>query len=174
MTAPELSDDLIEWAHRAGFEPIPHGEALVLSSTGDETRYIIRDGDDGWLLTRASRGRSETFNLRASSRDALERYLTHVFGQTIRDDAGFDFLMLPFSRDDVAEGYSLTELDADRFRYLSQNPTGAVVAAARGEPGSLLVLIPLSHFLHFSNEELRESYLSEAGAPLLQAGRYTR
>ena len=100
--------------------------------------------------------------------------MTHILGQTIRDDAGSDFLMLPFSHDDVAAGYSLTELDADRFRYLLQEPPGAVVAAARGEPGSLLVLIPLSHFLHFSNEELRESYLSETGAPLLQAGRYTR
>ena len=58
------------------------------------------------------------------------------------------------------------------YRTLTRTGRGPV-AAAPDPTLSLLALVPLSHFLGWTIPDLKRSFLSAAGAPLLRQGRYT-
>jgi hypothetical protein len=68
--------------------------------------------------------------------------------------------------DDLADGYSLSEVSDDGYRTLSAADS-TPLARSRDKTMSLLDLVPLSHYLHISVPHLEESYLSASGAPLL-------
>ncbi|WP_057171038.1 Imm61 family immunity protein [Mycobacterium sp. Root265] len=171
MTPPRLSSDITAWAQRAGYHSTDDADALVLYSEGGENRYYVRERQDGWWeLSFASRGEDERFMLRASSREVLEHHLVEVFGVTIRDEAALPFLRLPYKSSDLATGYHLDEM-SDGFRTLSRDGEGPV-AMARDKTLSMLVLVPLSHYLQLTIVELEQAFLNEEGSPLLSEGQY--
>ena len=176
-TAPTFSADLLQWARRAGYALTPSdssGAAILWSDPGGETRYYTRQGDDGWLmLTRASRGGGEQFTLRASSMGVLERYLFGVLGDVIRDDEGLPILRSPWAESDVAVGYNLSPISEDGFMTLRRADSTAL-AVAQGKTTGLLELVPLSQYLRLNISELKDSFLSEDGAPLMSGESYTR
>jgi hypothetical protein len=176
MTEPiALSDEFVAWARRAGYalSPLDDSGAVVLwSDPGGETRYYVRPRDDGWyLLTRSSRSGDEQFALAAASLDVLERFLVGTFGTVLRDVEGLPFLRKPWAADDVAPGYLVSDISDDGYRQLIQTGVGAI-AVAREKTTSLMSLVPLSHFLRLSTQELEDSFLSENGAPLMAGDRY--
>lgn len=172
MTPPQLSSDITAWAQRAGYRSTDDADASVLYSEGGENRYYVRVRQDGWWeLSFASRGGDERFMLRAASRVVLQHHLIELFGVTIRDDEGLDFLRLPYKSSDLATGYRLDEMSDDGFRTLSRVGRGPV-AMARDKTLSMLILVPLSHYLQLTNLELQQSFLDEGGSPLLTHGQY--
>lgn len=172
MKLPTLSDELMSWAQRAGYRSTDDAGALVLYSEGGENRYYVREWQDGgWELNCASRDGDERFMLRASSREVLEHHLVEVFGVTIRDAAALPFLRLPYKSSDLATGYHLDEMSDDGFRTLGRDGEGPV-AAARDKTLSMLILVPLSHYLQLTNLELEQAFLDEGGSPLLAEGQY--
>lgn len=68
-------------------------------------------------------------------------------------------------------GFKLTDM-VRGYRTLTRTGRGPV-AAAPDPTLSLLALVPLSHFLGWTIPDLKRSFLSAAGAPLLRQGRYT-
>lgn len=172
MTSPQLSPDITSWAERAGYRSTRNEDALMLYSEGGENRYYIRNRPDGWWeLSFASRGSAERFMLRASSMKVLARHLVEVFGISIRGEMGLPFLRLPYSKADLAAGYSLDDMSEAGFRTLSHYDEGPI-AMARDTTLSMLILVPMSHYLQLSTAELQESFLDEAGSPLLAGGQY--
>lgn len=172
MTPPQLSSDITAWVQRAGYRSTKDADALVLYSEGGENRYYVREWQDGWWeLSFASRGGDERFMLRAASRVVLEHHLIELFGVTIRNEEGLPFLRLPYKSSDLAAGYRLDEMSDDGFRALSRDGEGPV-AMARDKTLSMLILVPLSHYLQLTNLELEEAFLDEGGSPLLTEGQY--
>ncbi|KAA0093612.1 hypothetical protein CIW49_26495 [Mycolicibacterium sp. P1-18] len=107
--------------------------------------------------------------LYAASAEVLERFVMGLLGDDIRDDLDLPYLELPSAAADVARGYSLGPLESgSRTLFRGVEP----VAAAPGLSTSVAALVPLSHFLGHTVDDLRRSYLSERGAPLLGAGGY--
>jgi hypothetical protein len=172
---PTFSREFLAWAHRAGYSltPVDHSNAAILwSDPGGETRYYARLRDDGWIeLTRASRGGDEQFTLMAASTEVLERYLLGLLGDVIRDQQGLPVLRAPWGIDDLADGYTLSNLSEDGYRTLA-GADSMPLARSRDKTMSLLDLVPLSHYLQMSVSDLKESYLSASGAPLLLGDGY--
>jgi hypothetical protein len=175
-TPPELSDAVLEWARRAGYELTVDQEsgALILwSNPGGEIRYFVRQQDDGWLvLTRASRGGDEKLKLRAASPKALEYALTGVFGDAVRAALGMRALRTPWGPSDLAPGWAVSE-QADN-EWILNDPSRNPIAVAEGSPSALMELVPLSNYLQLSMANLQASFLSDDGAPLLSGGAYAR
>jgi hypothetical protein len=164
--APMLSRRLAAWARRAGYLLSEDGEAALLSSLDGELRYYVRSHDDGWLtLTFASRSGRERLVVRATSADVLERILTRAFGDTIRLHAGFDVLALPFDREQLALGYTLSDMSGDGFRTLYQGASRPI-AMARDATRSMMYLVPLSHEMQYTVDELQSAFLDPRGEPL--------
>lgn len=57
------------------------------------------------------------------------------------------------------------------YRTLTHHSQGPV-AASRDDKLSLVRLVPLSHFLSHTVDELKKAYLNDSGYPLLADGRY--
>jgi Immunity protein 61 len=178
MTEPQsFSAEFLDWARRAGYALTAadgSGAAVLWSDPGGEIRYQVRRQDDGWyLLTRSSRGGDEQFTLRAVSIDVLERYLWGVFGSVVRDSQRLPFMRKPWAADDIADGYTLSDMSEDGYRTLTRAGEGPIAIASESTT-SLIYLVPLSHFLGLSIPELKDSFLSETGAPLMSGDRYAR
>jgi hypothetical protein len=177
MSAPPLlSDAVLEWARRAGYElsvDQESGASILWSNPGGEIRYFVRQQHDGWLaVTRASRGGDEQLKLRAASPKVLEYALIGVFGDAIRAALGMRALRTPWGASDVAPGWAVSE-QADNERALN-DPSGSPVALAQGSTSALMELVPLSNYLQLSMADLQASFLSDNGAPLLSGGTYAR
>ena len=80
------------------------------------------------------------------------------------DDWNRTLLDLPYDQGDLANGFQLSGM-VRGYRTLrrSDAPNGTL---------SLLALVPLSHFLRWSLADLKRSFLSPEGKPLLREGRY--
>ncbi len=102
--------------------------------------------------------------------EVLERYLVGLFADDIREDIDLEFLQLRCARDDLAEGFILTDM-VRGYRTLKRTD-GSPVAAAPDPTLSLLALVPLSHYLGWTILDLKRSFLSPTGIPLLRGGRY--
>lgn len=170
---PEISAECLGWARTAGFrcDTDESSASLILRhEIGGPTRYFIRwraarvelrqvtdDGDDRVLLY-------------AANEAVLSVFLYGLFGDDIREDLALPFLELPWNISDLAEGYALSDMRRG-YRILSR-VGGGPVAAAPDPAVSLVALVPLSHLLQLGVDELRRSFLSETGTPLLVDGRY--
>lgn len=114
---PQFSEDLQEWARRAGYQLTPSdasGAALFWSDPGGETRLYIRQISDGSnMLSRSERGGAEQFVLSAPTLGPIERYLWGLFGADIRSLLGLPRIDMPSEITDVAQGYELSDLDAE-------------------------------------------------------------
>lgn len=168
-----LSSDVLGWARTAQYVTTiaDDGDMQLRSEAGAPTRYYIRRrGPDRLELTHTIDGDAEQPMLFVARLDVLERYLITLFADDIREDLDLPFLELPYSTGDLAHGYTVSEM-VRGYRTLLR--TGAGPVAAAPDPAlSLLTLIPLSHCLGWSLSELKRTFLSPEGAPLLQGGRY--
>lgn len=171
MTAPEVSSELVEWAHLAGYSLTPkhHSDAAVFwTDPGGEIRFYIRNKFDGSiLLTKAERAAEEQFELAGISVEVIERHLYGVFGWDIRHAKRLTITKTPRKVGEIAEGYRLSEEDSEGFRHLSED-TGTVVATAAGGLTGVTRLVELSHLIASSPSEIKRSYESPDGAPLFR------
>ncbi|ORX12475.1 hypothetical protein AWC31_31350 [Mycolicibacterium wolinskyi] len=96
-----------------------------------------------------------------------------MLGDEIREELSLDYRELPWSPEELAFGYRLTEMQR-WYRILIQVDHGPVPAAPDPQL-SLVTLVPLSHLLGLPVASIKRSYLCEDGAPLLlRDGRYAR
>ncbi|MGY4646427.1 hypothetical protein ACVWWN_000223 [Mycobacterium sp. URHB0021] len=77
---------------------------------------------------------------------------------------------LPWRAEDTATGFVLSAMSGG-YRTLSR-AGGGPIAAAPDATLSLVKLVPLSHFIGYELQALKESFLDENGAPLLAHGAY--
>lgn len=134
-----------------------------------------------YSLTRTTRGRlrlhelnddgAEYLALYAAEIDVVERFLIGVLADEIRDELGLPYLELPWRAEDTAPGFVLSAMSRG-YRTLSRAGGGSI-AAARDASLSLVKLVPLSHFMGYGLDTLKESFLDQHGAPLLAHGTYT-
>lgn len=174
-TVPAISADCLGWAQAAGYSCTADeatGTAILHSAGPEPTRYYIRRrARDRIQLTQADDS-DERIILFAVDTMVLERHLYGILGDDIRDDLSLPYLDLPWTEADLASGFQISAADSRGYRTLSGSGCGPVAAAPDPTMG-LLTLVPLSHFLGLSPRQLRQSFLSESGEPLLRAGRYT-
>ena len=173
MSAVLLSPGCVGWARAAGYTYADEDDDVVLRSDAAPTCYFIRRrGSDRLELTTQSEGDAEQPALFVSGVEVLERYLLGMFGDDIREDLGLPELDLPWGAADLAKGYELSDNMVRGYRTLSRTGVGPV-AAAPDPTLSLLALVPLSHFLGYDVADLKRSFLSLDGDPLLRGARYT-
>lgn len=90
--------------------------------------------------------------------------------EEIREDLDLPYLDLGFAESDLADGFALDDY-VNGHRVLRLNDVGPV-AAAPDRQLSLVTLVPLSHFLSWTVAELKQSFLSVTGAPVLRGRCY--
>jgi hypothetical protein len=165
----QISPELETWARQAKYELTPSdssGAAIFWSAPGGESRFYIREGEDGWVtLRRSERGGAEHFVLAASTKTAIERYLYGVFGADVRSLLGLSRIEIPSEVSELAPGYTLSDVDADDRRQLI-DADGEAVAVARERTLSVWTLVELSHYLSASAEDIKSSYEDPSGEPL--------
>src|SRR4029077_10139066 len=83
-----------------------------------------------------------------------------------RQDLDLPLLDLPWEPGDLAEGFELTDM-VRGYRTL-ERAGGGPLAAAPDSTLSLIALVPLSHYLGWTIADLKRSFLSPTGAPLLR------
>lgn len=164
---PRLSSACIGWARTAGFVPHEEDVATVLQSEiRDRGAYRIgRRGVDRFDLTEIDSEGEARELLFAADIAVIERCVIGLLGDDIRDDLDLPYLQLPTTAGKLAPGYRLSQM-VRGYRTLSRVEAGPI-AAARDDTLSLVLLVPLSHFLTGSIEDLKRSFLSESGHPLL-------
>jgi hypothetical protein len=121
-------------------------------------------------LTQTEDGEAEHPLLFVAAIEVLQRYLIGLFADDIREDLDLPMLDQPWQADDLAAGYELTEM-VRGYRTL-RRVSGEPIAAAPDPTLSMLALVPLSHYLGWSIPDLKRSFLSYDGAPLMRDGRY--
>lgn len=92
-----------------------------------------------------------------------------MFADDIREDLDLPQLELSWSPSDLADGYELSDMFRG-YRTL-RRVGGGPVAAAPDPILSMLALVPLSHYLGWPVHDLKRSFLSHDGTPLMQEGR---
>jgi len=85
---------------------------------------------DAYIVSATERALSEQVGLYGTSMMVVERYLCGVFGSAIRSKRRLTRLIVPTTQEQLAPGFSLTELDAEGFRCLRDS--NGVVAKAQG------------------------------------------
>jgi hypothetical protein len=135
LTAPRVSDGLLNFASDAGFSLTASDDsdaAVFWTDPGGEIRFYVRASDDfGYALTSAERPMPEQFELFGTSMTVIERHLLGVFGSGVRSRRRLPRLVLPIKQAELAVGYLLDDVDAEGYRSLN-DPHG-LVAKARGE-----------------------------------------
>lgn len=179
MTSPPtLSAECHGWALTANYtlSPTDNDDLTLRSETSPATRYFIRQRGPARLeLTQANdedEAEGERPLLFVANIEVLERYLLGLFADDIRDDLGLPFLDLPWTTENIAAGFELGDMMRG-YRTLRRIGHGPV-AAAPDPTLSLAALVPLSHFLLWPVADLKSSFLSETGAPLLCGNRYAQ
>lgn len=168
-----LSADCLGWARTAHYlaSVADDGDVQLRSEAGAPTRYFVRRrGADRLELTEAVAADAEYPVLFVAEVDVLERYLVGLFADDIRDDLELPMLEFSWRREDLADGYQLGDM-VRGYRTLRRTD-GSPVAAAPDDTLSLVDLVPLSHFLRWSLEDVKRSFLNPEGKPLLRDGRY--
>jgi hypothetical protein len=165
MSGIPISDELTQWAARAGYAltPVDHsGAALFWTDPGGEIRLYIRgDPTSGYSVTSAERSRSEQFGLHVASLAVAERYLFDVFGSSIRSRKRLPRITIEHIS---ADGYALGDADDDGYRRLIG--PGGVVATARGRIQAKSTLTLLSQLVDASVPDIEASYGDPDGRPL--------
>jgi hypothetical protein len=168
-----LSAECIGWARTAHYVSAvaDDGDVQLRSELGAPSRYFIRRrGAERRALTEADDGDEERPLLFVAEVKVLERYLIGLFADDIREDLDLGLLRLRCEREDLAQGFDLTDM-VRGYRTLT-DAGGTPVAAAPDPTLSLLTLVPLSHYLRWTIPDLKRSFLSPTGLPLLRDGRY--
>ncbi|MGE2837128.1 Imm61 family immunity protein [Mycobacterium sp. SMC-4] len=169
MTAPPISNELVDWAHLCGFAVTPNSvteAALFASEPGGETRCYIRAAPNGgFTLTSTDRASAEQFELHATSMPTMERYLMGLFGYGYRSKHRLQRLRPLRDLNELAAGYKIVPGDPDGYWELF-NRSGELMARALGKVSSISTFVRLSHLLESSLSDIRRSYESSDGSPL--------
>lgn len=173
-TAPALSAACTGWAATARYDVhLEDGATVLRPQDRERGTYRIRARGAGARVELTETEPDSDIEepiLFAAEIAVLERYVFGILGDDIRDDLALDELRLPWTTKDVAPGYVLSGMDRG-WRTLSRRGSGPI-AASRDETLSLVRLVPLSQFLTLTVDEVKRSFLHEAGRPLLVDGRY--
>jgi hypothetical protein len=168
MTAPAMSPEIVDWAHKAGYALTPEddsGAAVFWTDPGGEMRFFIRHSPSGeFTISSVERASEEQFELSARSMETVEKYLWGLFGSDLRVMRRLPRLKTPRKEHEIAPGYTLSELDANGFRTLSD--MRGPVATARGKLSSITRLTKLSHLLAASVADIQSSFEELDGLPL--------
>jgi hypothetical protein len=174
MTIFAVSDELIDWAKRAGYvfpAMTDPGTVMFRDTPGAEIRNYIRLGDEGWLtLTSANRAGGEQFEIACASPFVMERYLWGDLGYEVRSLMHLPPIRYPTQPGEIAPGYWLGAYDAAGFRTL-HNPDHDPVMKAQGDEASVRKLVLASHYLAAPLAALIHSFEDPAGRPLFDSGR---
>lgn len=167
-----LTAECVGWARTAHYVTTvaQDGDVQLRSEAGAPTRYFIRRrGPDRLELTQLDDDAEHPL-LFVADTEVLERHLIGLFADDIREDLDLPLLEIGWTVDDLARGYEVSEMERG-YRTLKR-VGGAPVAAAPDPTLSLLALVPLSHYLQWSIADLKRSFLSPTGSPLLRRGGY--
>ncbi|MDP7739747.1 Imm61 family immunity protein [Mycobacterium paragordonae] len=168
-----LSSESRGWAQAANYTWTNDeaGNLVLSSAVGGSTRYYIRARGRYRIELRESFAPHQSSRLKLFVSDAgvLERHLISLLGEEIREDLDLPYLDLAFAESDLADGFALDDY-VNGHRVLRLNDVGPV-AAAPDRQLSLVTLVPLSHFLSWTVADLKRSFLSLTGAPVLR-GRF--
>ena len=145
-----------------------------MPAAGAGTRYSIHWHRDRLRLSEYLPGTTDADEvvLYAATMPVLEAFLFSVLGDDVRDALALPFLDLPWSADQLADGFELTTPRVGSLT-LVRTGNGPVAGAGDGVEG-LVKLVPLSHLLRWDLASVKASFLHPSGRPLLAAGRYTR
>ncbi|WP_241479926.1 Imm61 family immunity protein [Mycolicibacterium neoaurum] len=167
-----LTAECVGWARTAHYVTTvaEDGDVQLRSEAGAPTRYFIRRrGADRLELTQLDDDAEHPL-LFVADTEVLERHLIGLFADDIREDLDLPLLEMGWAVHDLARGYEVSEMERG-YRTLKR-VGGAPVAAAPDPTLSLLALVPLSHYLQWSLADLKRSFLSPTGSPLLLRGGY--
>ncbi|MFN6548101.1 Imm61 family immunity protein [Mycolicibacterium nivoides] len=173
-TPPPLSDDLRGWARAVGYVCTVDdttATTLLVPEMPAPTRYHIRWRANARVEVVEASAEEMRPLLFAASTAILETFLFGLFGDDLRESVGLPPLELPWAVDDLAPGYTIAEQLSRGHRVLTRTGVGPI-AAAPDPTLSLLTLVPLSHFLGLSVADLKQSFLNEAGRPLMSGRCY--
>lgn len=170
---PQLSASCIGWAKTARYETQRDADATILQPEDrDRGVYRIRWRNPGQRveITEIDPDENEEELLYAANLVVAERFLIGLLGDELRDDLDLNYLDLPARAHDVAPDYQLGDMQRG-YRTLTHRSQGPV-AASRDDKLALVRLVPLSHFLSHTVDDLKMAYLNDSGYPLLAGGRY--
>ncbi|MCV7256976.1 TNT antitoxin family protein [Mycobacterium hackensackense] len=175
LTPPQLGHECLEWAKVAGYKSeVDAASTRLVPASGEGTRYLIEWRRDRLRLTEYLPSATDTDEvvLYAATIPVLETFLMGVFGDDVRDTLALPFLELPWSADQLADGF---ELITSRPGSLTLVRSGhGPLAGARAGVEGLVKLVPLSHLLRWDLASVKASFLDPGGRPLLAESRYTR
>lgn len=175
LTPPQLGRECLEWAKVAGYRyEVEAASTCLVPVSGEGPQYVIEWRRDRLRLSEYLPGVSDTDEvvLYAATISVLETFLMGVFGDDVRDTLALPFLELPWSADQLADGFELTTSRPGSLT-LVRSGHGPLAGAGAGVEG-LVKLVPLSHLLRWDLTSVKASFLDPGGRPLLAEGRYTR
>lgn len=173
MKPPVLGAACLDWARTANYAVSTDdtGAVMFRSETDSSARYFVRRrGADRLELTQSDEDDGERPVLFVAQTQVLERYLLGLFADDLRDDLDLPFLPLPWTVNNLAPGFELTDL-VRGYRTLIRTGHGPI-AAAPDPTLSLVTLVPLSRLLLWPAAAVKASFLSVTGEPLLRASGY--
>ena len=169
----EISDELREWAYRAGYETTPASETgdqrAILWNRGGEVRYFVGvDYGDWVVVTESDQMSEERFYLASRSLQVIERHFFGRFGELIRRRLDLAELDLPDSEQEVRGDLSITTVDfAGRERRALVDSAGQVIATSSGDSlTAVWRLAELSAYLTATVPEIKQSFEDPGGRPL--------
>ncbi|ORW07487.1 Imm61 family immunity protein [Mycobacterium kyorinense] len=167
----EVSARLAEWARSGGWgvSKAEDGRAMFWKE-GGQLQYLLGRNGDGWfVITHLERSGPEFLVVAAPSMETVERYFFGDFGSSVRWHRRLPDVREPFSREELAPGFSLATrtFDGVENRMALIDSGGAVVAVSgkdvlRGTGR----LVRLSVYVSATVDDIVGSFLDPEGKPL--------
>jgi len=133
--------------------------------TDNETGFILEGGAGSWILTKRDRN-VDSFVMSASDIVDVERYLTDIYGRSMRSCCRFPAIMgAGVTPAGIAPTFSLVEVSPGKVALLRQD--GSIRAVFDGNMRSSAdFAVKFSWIADASLEDLRASYRDPDGLPL--------
>jgi hypothetical protein len=175
-----ISDDLAEWALRAGYSLTPPDQSgrAAFWTTDGEIRYFIDKANEKWFrVTRSDRMGKPQLEVAAPSMPTIERYFYGLFGMDVRykshptrvtaDERRRDdsFVIRQFPATD--QDYFALFQNADHERLALYDAGDAVAVDGFGKIMAEIRLAELAVYLSGSIAELKDSFERADGGQLL-------
>lgn len=178
--AVDVTEDLAEWASRAGYavnhgsqsllhDDVENDDRTIIWANHGEIRYFIGCHSSGWFCVTASdRMSEEVLVFAAETMHLIELYFYGKCGLSLRSTLKLPVLKYPRSADDTVGGYSLgTALFEGRENLALVDSQGSAIAlTTSGKIGGTAELVCLTYYLASGVEAVKSSYLDPSGQPL--------
>ena len=166
MTDCPYSKDLLGWAAMARCDRLSTGGDAWILDDG-EMGYWLRFADRAFTLTETNRWGPEEFVMQAADLTDVERWLTALFGSSIRSYSNFRRIsgagVIP---EGVNPAYRLQEVDIVKVALVNTSDGQVRVIMGGGLGTSAGDVTKFSWIADASLEDLRASYLDPDGLPL--------